>query len=97
MTSRSLKIALLSTTLLGLVATPLAAQTVTLQWQTANLTEKQFEPVWHAIIEEFEAAHPDIKIEPILVARADHWTRFVTGIGAAGAVHRLRRRHHGRL
>lgn len=85
MTSRSLKIALLSATLLGLAAVPLAAQTVTLQWQTANLTEKQFEPVWHAIVEEFEAAHPDIKIEPILVARADHWTRFVTAAQAQQA------------
>ena len=85
MTSSNLRLAVLSTSMLCLVAAPLAAQTVTLQWQTANLTESQFEPVWQAIIEEFEATHPGIEIEPILVARADHWTRFVTSALAGQA------------
>lgn len=58
---------------------------ITLQWQTANLTEEQFEPVWRRIIAEFEEAHPNITIEPILVARADHWTRFVTAAQARQA------------
>lgn len=85
MTSDKRQLGILATALLGLAATPLAAQTVTLQWQTANLTESQFEPVWQAIIEEFEAAHPGIEVEPILVARADHWTRFVTAAQARQA------------
>jgi ABC-type glycerol-3-phosphate transport system substrate-binding protein len=85
MTSDFRRFGLLATTALCLAATPLAAQTVTLQWQTANLTESQFEPVWQAIIEEFEAAHPGIAVEPILVARADHWTRFVTAAQARQA------------
>ena len=69
-----------------------------LQWQTANLTEKQFEPVWKQMIAEFEAANPGIKIEPVLVARKDHWTKFVDGgAGAQGAVHRLGRPHDRRL
>lgn len=85
MTLKSLRFVVFSTTMLCLAASPLAAQTVTLQWQTANLTEQQFEPVWQAIIEEFEAANPNIQIEPILVARADHWTRFVTAAQARQA------------
>jgi ABC-type glycerol-3-phosphate transport system substrate-binding protein len=58
---------------------------ITLQWQTANLTEEQFEPVWRQIIAEFQAEHPHITIEPILVARANHWTRFVTAAQARQA------------
>ena len=37
---------------------PLAQQPIVLQWQTANLTESQYEPVWKATIAEFEAANP---------------------------------------
>lgn len=55
----------------------IAQQPVVVQWQTANLTESQYEPVWKATIAEFEAANPGIKIEPVLVARKDHWTKFV--------------------
>jgi ABC-type glycerol-3-phosphate transport system substrate-binding protein len=51
---------------------------ITLQYQTANLTEAQYEPVWKALIAKFEAQNPNIKVEPILVARKDHWTKFVT-------------------
>ena len=70
----------------GLVAFAAAAQAQTvLQWQTANLTEKQFEPVWKQMIAEFEAANPGIKIEPVLVARKDHWTKFVTAAQARKA------------
>src|SRR4051794_12405738 len=55
---------------------PLAAQQpIVLQWQTANLTESQYEPVWKQTIAEFEAANPGIKVEPVLVARKDHWTK----------------------
>lgn len=54
-----------------------AQQPIVLQWQTANLTESQYEPVWKATIAEFEAANPGVKIEPVLVARKDHWTKFV--------------------
>lgn len=61
-------------TTLGISA---AQQPVVLQWQTANLTEKQYEPIWKATIAEFEAANPGVKIEPVLVARKDHWTKFV--------------------
>jgi len=42
---------------------------IVLQYQTANLTEAQYEPVWKAIIAKFEAQNPTIKVEPILVAR----------------------------
>jgi ABC-type glycerol-3-phosphate transport system substrate-binding protein len=62
-----------------------AAEPVVLQWQTANLTEKQFEPIWKQMIAEFEAANPGIKIEPVLVARKDHWTKFVTAAQARKA------------
>src|SRR6476469_7107918 len=79
---RSCSIALVTSA--ALVSTANAADVV-LQWQTANLTEKQFEPVWKQMIAEFEAANPGIKIEPILVARKDHWTRFVTAAQARRA------------
>jgi len=69
----------------GLLAAPARAEPVTLQWQTANLTEPQFEPVWKQMIAEFEAANPDIHIEPILVARKDDWTKFVTAAQARRA------------
>jgi multiple sugar transport system substrate-binding protein len=67
-------------------ALPAAAQQpVVLQWQTANLTEKQYEPVWKRTIAEFEAANPGIRIEPVLVARKDHWTKFVAAAQAKQA------------
>jgi len=62
-----------------------AQQPIVLQWQTANLTESQYEPVWKATIAEFEAANPGIKIEPVLVARKDHWTKFVAAAQAKKA------------
>ncbi len=61
------------------------AEPVTIQWQTANLTEAQFEPVWKAMIAAFEAANPNIKVEPVLVARKDDWTKFVTAAQARRA------------
>ncbi|MBX3538483.1 MAG: sugar ABC transporter substrate-binding protein [Chelatococcus sp.] len=70
-------------------ATGAIAQTadkpIVLQWQTANLTEKQFEPVWKEMVAAFEAANPGIKIDPVLVARKDHWTKFVTASQARRA------------
>jgi ABC-type glycerol-3-phosphate transport system substrate-binding protein len=62
-----------------------AAEPVVLQWQSANLVEKVFEPIWKQMIAEFEAENPGIKIEPVLVARKDHWTRFVTAAQASRA------------
>lgn len=79
----------------ALAAVPLAAllhaapapgqQPVVLQWQTSNLTEAQYEPVWKQTIAEFEAANPGIRIEPVLVARKDHWTKFVAAAQAKKA------------
>jgi ABC-type glycerol-3-phosphate transport system substrate-binding protein len=63
----------------------LAQQPIVLQWQTANLTESQYEPVWKRTIAEFEAANPGIRIEPVLVARKDHWTKFVAAAQARKA------------
>lgn len=63
----------------------LAQQPIVLQWQTANLTEKQYEPVWKRTIAEFEAANPGIRVEPVLVARKDHWTKFVAAAQAKQA------------
>ena len=62
-----------------------AQQPIVLQWQTANLTESQYEPVWKQTIAEFEAANPGIKVEPVLVARKDHWTKFVAASQARKA------------
>src|SRR5205809_3909243 len=62
-----------------------AQQPIVLQWQTANLTESQYEPVWKATIAEFEKENPGIKIEPVLVARKDHWTKFVAASQARKA------------
>jgi ABC-type glycerol-3-phosphate transport system substrate-binding protein len=62
-----------------------AQQPVVLQWQTANLTESQYEPIWKRTIAEFEAANPGIKVEPVLVARKDHWTKFVAASQAKKA------------
>lgn len=78
------RVALGGVALLALASSARAADIV-LQWQTANLTEKQFEPVWKQMIAEFEAANPGIKIEPVLVARKDHWTKFVTAAQARKA------------
>ncbi|MBC7706829.1 MAG: sugar ABC transporter substrate-binding protein [Rhodoferax sp.] len=69
--------ALATTVVCTTLGNGIAQQPVVLQWQTANLTESQYEPVWKATIAEFEAVNPGIKIEPVLVARKDHWTKFV--------------------
>jgi ABC-type glycerol-3-phosphate transport system substrate-binding protein len=69
----------------GSAPNPAQAQQIVLQWQTANLTEKQFEPIWKQMIAEFEADNPNVKVEPILVARKDHWTKFVTAAQAKKA------------
>lgn len=58
------------------------AGTVSLRYQTANLMEAQYEPVWKEMFAKFEAQNPNIKVEPILVARKDHWTKFVTAAKA---------------
>ena len=75
-TSKTLA-AVAAAALCATLATATAQQPIVLQWQTANLTEKQYEPIWKATIAEFEAANPGIKVEPVLVARKDHWTKFV--------------------
>jgi ABC-type glycerol-3-phosphate transport system substrate-binding protein len=62
-----------------------AQQPIVLQWQTANLTESQYEPVWKATIAEFEKENPGIRVEPVLVARKDHWTKFVAAAQAKKA------------
>src|SRR5690242_21791309 len=67
------------------IAPSIAQQPIVLQWQTANLTESQYEPVWKQTISEFEAANPGIRIEPVLVARKDHWTKFVAAAQAKKA------------
>jgi ABC-type glycerol-3-phosphate transport system substrate-binding protein len=67
------------------LASATAQQPIVLQWQTANLTESQYEPIWKATIAEFEAANPGIRIEPVLVARKDHWTKFVAAAQAKKA------------
>ncbi|MDB4893984.1 MAG: sugar transporter substrate-binding protein [Firmicutes bacterium] len=59
-----------------------AAGPVTLKWQTANLTEAQYEPIWKEMVAKFQVQNPTITIEPILVARKDHWTKFVTAAKA---------------
>jgi len=59
-----------------------AQQPIVIQWQMANLTEDQYRPVWTKEIAAFETLHPGVKIEPILVARKDHWTKFVTAAKA---------------
>ena len=41
--------------------------------------------MWKQTIAEFEAANPGIKIEPVLVARKDHWTKFVAAAQAKKA------------
>jgi ABC-type glycerol-3-phosphate transport system substrate-binding protein len=70
---------------LAFAAPALAQQPIVLQWQTANLTESQYEPIWKKTIAEFEAANPGIKVEPVLVARKDHWTKFVAAAQAKKA------------
>ena len=70
---------------LAFTAAAHAQQPIVLQWQTANLTESQYEPIWKKTIAEFEAANPGIKVEPVLVARKDHWTKFVAASQAKKA------------
>lgn len=78
------------TTIAALVALAVSApvsaqQRVTIQWQTPNLTEAQYEPIWKRTIAAFEQANPDVKVEPVLVARKDHWTKFVAASQARQA------------
>src|SRR3954451_9255596 len=66
----------------ALISGSVRAEPVVVQYQSSNLGESQFEPVWRASIAEFEAANPDIKIEPVIVPRKDAWTKFVTAAQA---------------
>lgn len=61
------------------------AQEITLQWQATALSEAQYEPIWKDMVAAFEAEHPDVRIEPIMVPRADNWTKFVTSAQAGAA------------
>lgn len=76
---------------LGVAATALLlggtamAQDITLQWQSTALSEAQYQPIWTDMVAAFEAANPNIKIEPIIVPRADNWTKFVTAAQARQA------------
>ncbi len=79
------KAAALALCALAWASVAVAQQPIVLQWQTANLTESQYEPVWKQTIAEFEAANPGIKVEPVLVARKDHWTKFVAASQARKA------------
>ncbi len=83
----SCSVTLLAAAIAGSFAagTSLAQQPIVLQWQTANLTESQYEPVWKRTIAEFEAVNPGIRIDPVLVARKDHWTKFVAAAQAKKA------------
>ena len=85
MTDKITTTAAIAALTLALSTPALAQQRITLQWQTANLTESQYEPIWKATIAAFEAANPNIKIEPVLVARRDHWTKFVAAAQAKQA------------
>ena len=58
------------------------ANDIVLQWQATALSEAQYEPIWKAIVAEFEARNPGVRIEPVLVPRADNWTKFVTAAQA---------------
>lgn len=83
--TRTITIAALTAALLGTAAPVLAQPKITLQWQTSNLTEAQYEPIWKETIAAFEKANPNIKVEPVLVARKDHWTKFVAAAQARQA------------
>ena len=69
----------------GLATTTVQAQDVTIEWMSSALTEAQYEPIWKDVVADFEAAHPGVKIEPVLVARKDVWTKFVTSAQAGVA------------
>jgi len=58
------------------------AADIVLQWQATALSEAQYEPIWKAAVAAFEAKHPGVKIEPVLVPRKDNWTKFVTSAQA---------------
>ncbi len=83
--TRTITLAALTAALLGTAAPVLAQPKITLQWQTSNLTEAQYEPIWKETIAAFEKANPTIKVEPVLVARKDHWTKFVAAAQARQA------------
>lgn len=82
--TRTITLTALAALLVG-TAAPAEAQQIRLQWQTANLTESQYEPIMKETLAAFEKAHPNIKVEPVLVARRDHWTKFVAAAQARQA------------
>ncbi|KAA0969019.1 sugar ABC transporter substrate-binding protein [Aureimonas fodinaquatilis] len=81
---KSIKALLAAGALLAIPASA-NAQDVVLQWQATALGEAQYEPIWRQMVAAFEAANPGIRIEPILVPRADNWTKFVTAAQARQA------------
>jgi ABC-type glycerol-3-phosphate transport system substrate-binding protein len=82
--TRTITLTALAALLVG-TAAPAEAQQIRLQWQTANLTESQYEPIMKETLAAFEKVHPNIKVEPVLVARRDHWTKFVAAAQARQA------------
>jgi N,N'-diacetylchitobiose transport system substrate-binding protein len=83
---KRLNLTLLGTTFVAsLLWGAAGAQEITLQWQATALTEAQYEPIWTEMVAAFEAEHPNVSIEPILVPRADNWTKFVTAAQARQA------------
>jgi len=66
-------------------AVPAADEKITLTWFNSNMGESQYEPVWKATIAEFEEQNPNIKIEPVIVARKDEWVKFVAAAKAGQA------------
>jgi multiple sugar transport system substrate-binding protein len=67
------------------MASGAAAQEVKLQWLATALSEKQYQPIWTDMVKAFEAKNPGVKIEPVMVPRADLWTKFVTAAQARQA------------
>jgi multiple sugar transport system substrate-binding protein len=63
----------------------ISAEQITLHWMSTALSEAQYVPIWKEMVAEFEKTHPNIKIEPIMVARADLWPKFVTAAKARQA------------
>jgi multiple sugar transport system substrate-binding protein len=62
----------------GMAASAAAQEPLVIQWLSDNIAEEAIEPVWRAMIAEFEAEHPNIKIEPLLSTQQSTWTRFVS-------------------
>jgi ABC-type sugar transport system, periplasmic component len=66
-------------------ASAVARQPIVLQWQTANLTESQYEPIVEEDDRRIRSSESRIRVEPVLVARKDHWTKFVAASQAKKA------------